>query len=803
MHDSARWLIEISGTVQGVGFRPFVYRTALSLDLTGRVRNTMKGVAIEVQGRAAMLERFVEKLRNDRPTLAHIGQLRRTEIDPVQESSFVIESSEAGAPSPRPSIPPDIATCEDCLDELMSREDRRYRYPFTNCTNCGPRYTIIEGFPYDRPKTSMKEFDLCPDCAAEYRDPANRRFHAQPNACPKCGPRLKLVEARDPSMIPSASSLADPIERTLEIIRGGGTAAIKGLGGFHLACDATNEKAVARLRRRKHRDMKPFAVMVRDLDAAKLICTVSDEEADMLTSPRRPIVLLKKRKGIPIAAPVAPGNKYLGVMLPYTPLHHLLFESDDKPLASYGINGCHSEGGTTEESLAVETTKARDPSPTAQDDKHIRGTELALVMTSANFSDEPIIKDDDEAFDRLAGIADTFLTHNRPIHMRTDDSVVRAAGGTALIMRRARGYVPSPIHLPFSGPRTLALGGDIKNAFCISNGNSAYLSQHIGDLANAETHEHFERTVEHLANLLNIKPEIVACDMHPEYFSSHYARRHGAVHRVQHHHAHIASCMAEHGLNNEPVLGIALDGSGYGTDGTIWGGEVLRADYRDFERVACIKPIAQPGGAAAAREPWRMALSYLLAAGIWDPDSTGLNNVSEHERRLVAEAIEKDVNCPPTSSCGRLFDAVAALCGIATHNAYEGHAAMMLEQAAADSCDEAYPFSVDAGEGGRLEIDFAPAIRGIARDIAGANDTAAISTAFHDTVARAFARTSSLIGGNEPIVLTGGCMQNMLLLKGLTKYLEEQGRKVYTHRLVPPNDGGLALGQAATAMLCV
>ena len=756
-----RWHIQIGGTVQGVGFRPFVYRTAVDLGLVGLVRNTSKGVSIEAQGEETKLKSFTDALRNQLPPLAEIRSLSHESMTPSDDSSFVIETSATGTHEVNPSISPDIATCDDCLNELLSEDDRRHGYAFTNCTNCGPRYTIIEGFPYDRPLTSMKNFEMCPACNKEYNNPANRRFHAQPNACAECGPQLNM-------------SIPD----TLNFLHDGKIVAIKGLGGYHLACDATNNKAVQMLRERKQRNMKPFAIMVRDLEAARAICMISDDEAKLLTSPRRPIVLLTKKEGTPIADSVAPGNNCLGIMLPYTPLHHLLFES-------------------------------RAPSPEPR----------VFVMTSANFSEEPIIADDDEAKQRLSSIADAFLTHDRPIHMRTDDSVVRPVENETIVIRRARGYVPQSIELPFEGPSVLATGGDIKNVFCLTEGKNAYLSQHIGDLENAETHTHFERTIEHLCSLLKIKPEIVACDLHPDYFSSGFARSspftlHSSLFtEVQHHHAHIASCMAENGIPNQKVIGIALDGVGYGPDGTIWGGEILRADYADYERVGRFKPVPQPGGDRAAKETWRMAISY----GTRDSElgtriAKLLTNVSAQEKQLVLEAIEKDINCPLTSSCGRLFDAVAAITGCATNNAYEGQGAMILEHAASPDVTEAYPFEISLPKktstspnpslqrrGTISEIDFTRMIKAIAEDVTNNVDVSVISARFHNAIIVALVRMVESVQNGEPVVLSGGCFQNAYLLTNLTNALEARGKTVYTHRLIPPNDGGLALGQAVIA----
>jgi len=751
MANSKRWLIQITGTVQGVGFRPFVYRKASELGLTGYVCNTAEGVSIEAQGTSEKLSLFIAKLENDAPPLAHILNVEKKSIKPVHDDGFAIQLSTEADHDLRPAIAPDIATCDECLNELDSEKDRRHNYPFINCTDCGPRYTIIEGFPYDRPKTSMKIFDMCPECNAEYGSPMNRRFHAQPNACPKCGPMLKTVLSPGTSQARWYTKEHDPLMQTFLCLRAGGIVAIKGLGGFHLACDAKNDEAVKRLRSRKHRDQKPFAIMVRDLDSAKMICHISDDEAKILISPRRPIILLRKKENNGIAQSVAPGNKMLGVMLPYTPLHHLLFKN----------------------------------SP-------------VLVMTSANFSDEPIIKDEEEARKKLDSIADLFLTHNRPIYMRTDDSVVRVIDGAPMIMRRARGYVPSPLTLPSLAPQILALGSDIKNAFCLTKGMDAYLSQHIGDLENPETHEHFEKTIDHLIKLLKINPEIIAYDMHPNYFSSQYGRRHSAAHiEIQHHHAHITSCMAEHGLPNEKVIGIALDGAGFGPDGTIWGGEILRADYTGFERLARLKPVPQPGGDTAAREIWRMACAYLEIDEAEKLVSLGI--MPDNEIPLVYQSMAKRINSPLTSSLGRLFDAVSAITGLSSLNSFEGQAAMMLEQCADESIKDHYSFTLEQSDKKILEIDFKPAIKAIVEDVCGTESRSTISTRFHNTVVNAIADAVKRIGGNERVVLSGGCMQNARLLAGLVRALESVGRRVYSHRLVPPNDGGLGLGQAAIA----
>jgi hydrogenase maturation protein HypF len=650
-------------------------------------------------------------------------------------------------------ISPDVAVCNDCLAEMFDPTDRRFRYPFINCTNCGPRYTIIDDIPYDRPKTSMRHFAMCAACRAEYEDPLNRRFHAQPNACPVCGPQVALWDnRRDPI------GAEDPIRQAAELIRQGRILAVKGLGGYHLAVDAAQPAAVARLRRRKLREEKPFAVMSPDLAAIRGYALVGPEEEALLASIQRPIALLPKAGSLALAEAVAPGNRFVGAMLPYTPLHHLLL----------------AEGFA------------------------------ALVMTSGNLSEEPIAIDNEEAFGRLAGIADYFLTHNREIYLRSDDSVLRRAAGGTRFLRRSRGYVPVPVFLKQPLPPVLACGAELKNTVCLTKGNQAFLSQHIGDLENLATYEFFQQTIAHMQRILAVHPELIACDLHPDYLSTRWAQEQtGApVVAVQHHHAHIASAMAEHRIEG-PVIGLACDGTGFGPDGTVWGGEVLAADEGGFERVAHIAYVAMPGSAAAIKEPWRMAVSYLHDAygDAWpELDLPLLSAAGEGKTRIVREMIVRRVNSPLTSSLGRLFDGVAALAGLRGRVTYEGQAAMELEMAAADETLEAYEFAWEGSD--PIRILPAPIIRGIVEDLAGRTPRPIVSARFHNTVVQVFTEVCTRIGrerGLNRIVLSGGVFQNVRLLAGLTLALEARGFEVFSHRRVPTNDGGIALGQAVAA----
>ncbi len=752
-----RRTIQISGQVQGVGFRPFVYRLAVAHRLSGFVRNDGAGVTIEIQGAPAALDDFLHALRQP-PPLARIDALGIRELTPHQmEPAFVIAASGAGAISA--DITPDTAVCGDCLAELFDPGNRRYRYPFANCTNCGPRYTITTALPYDRPNTSMAGFVLCRTCAREYHDPGDRRFHAQPNACPVCGPRLSLRDAAGAPV-----DVDDVIAAALERLRAGEIVAIKGLGGFHLVCDAQNAATVARLRQRKQRDAKPFAVMAANL--ASLACWVEGDAADwrLLESPQRPIVLLRQNLDREQPLPgIAPGLVHLGVMLPYTPLHYLLFhEAAGRPAG---------------------TSWLTQPQP------------LLLIMTSANPGGEPLVIDDDEATQRLQGIADGFVAHNRAILARCEDSVVTEH----VFIRRARGHTPQAIRLPQAGPSTLALGGYLKNTLCLTRDDRAYLSPHIGSLDNAATCRALEETMTHLRNILRIVPERVARDLHPDFPSSRLAATYAAEQdlpciAVQHHHAHIAAVAAEHGLR-EPVLGLALDGVGLGTDGGLWGGELLRVDGANFERLGHLRPLPLPGGDRAAREPWRLAVAVLHLLG----------RNAEIGRRFGARAtviqhmLERRINTPETSSAGRLFDAAAALLGVREANDYEGQAAMELEALAHRHGPER-----PLAEGFILRDDGVLDLLPLLAALAGGMEPGQGAAWFHATLALALSEWLGWANdqsGLKQVALGGGCFLNRLLSAQLQTRLEATGWQVLTARQAPPNDGGLSLGQAWVAIL--
>jgi hydrogenase maturation protein HypF len=730
-----RKLIRIRGTVQGVGFRPFVSNLAKRLEISGFVRNTEAGVEIEAEG--AAVERFMAELRSGAPPLARIAEMDVTDLKLRNEPGFEIRES-APKVGDFALVPPDIATCADCLRDLTQPGNRRYHYPFTNCTNCGPRYTIIRDVPYDRAATTMAGFRLCPACEAEYGDASDRRFHAQPNACPVCGPQISA-----------------PLAAVQDWLRNGQVVAIKGLGGYHLACDAANGAAVRRLRERKRRGDKPFALMVRDLAEAERLCSVGPAARELLTGPRRPIVLLRRRAGQAEDLPyVAPQNPDLGVMLPYTPLHHLLFE----------------------------------------------GAEFrALVMTSGNLSEEPIVSREED-LPRLSGLAGRFLTHNRLIRTAVDDSVVRIFRERPMVLRRSRGFAPAPIDLGRPVPDMVAAGGELKNTFCLATGHCAILSQHIGDLENYETLVFFRETLDHMRRFFRVKPEAVAHDLHPAYLSTRAAREMELpLIGVQHHHAHAASCMAEHRLEGR-VIGAAFDGTGYGTDGAIWGGEVLVCDYTGFERRYHLRYVPLAGGDAGAREPWRSALAYLRDAGLSAADAPMLEAVDERRLRLVERMLERRVQTVDTSSCGRLFDAVSALLGVCLENRYEAEAAMELEAEAA-----AAPATAEGSFGfelGAEEIDLRQTIRELIAARRGGQTVARVSARFHNTVAGAIAAACARVRASEGlsrVCLSGGSFQNMRLLEGTVAQLERAGFEVFWHSEIPPNDGGLSLGQAAIA----
>jgi len=752
VHNEAK-RFEISGIVQGVGFRPFVYQLAHRYDLKGEVANTSAGVTIHIEGEGKNLESFRRDLVADRPPLAQITDISVRSAAFGGFSDFSIVKSKGGA---RRStlISPDVSVCGDCIKELTDPTDRRFEYPFTNCTNCGPRYTIIDDIPYDRPGTSMKHFKMCAACQAEYDNPLDRRFHAQPNACGACGPHVSLVDNQGKSV-----ETSDPIGRTSELLRQGFIVAVKGLGGFHLVVDSENEEAVGRLRERKGREEKPFALMSPDPDRVRSYARVDAHEMALLTSIQRPIVLLKKREPNAIAAAVSPRNRYFGVMLPYTPLHHLLL----------------GKGHT------------------------------ALVMTSGNISEEPICIDNDEAFGRLGAIADYFLVHNRDIYLRSDDSIVRRSAGSLRLVRRSRGYVPVPVFLHRKLPPVVACGAELKNTVCLTTENRAFLSQHIGDLENLETYNFLKLTVEHLQRILDIRPEVIACDLHPDYMSTRYAGERADIEKiqVQHHHAHIVSCMAENRIDG-PVIGLAFDGTGYGTDGNIWGGEVLIAEATHFTRAAHLDYVAMPGSAAAVREPWRMAVSYLYAAfgdSFSDLDLPVIESIGREKIHTIRQMIVKHVNAPLTSSLGRLFDGVAAITGIRNRVFYEGQAAMEMEMAVREPADAVYDFEWNTESDVHI-ISPLPIIRGVVEDMEKRVPVAVISARFHATLIGLFAEICDGIRketGLDRVALSGGSFQNEILLSGMVEALEKIKIKVFTHTLVPANDGGISLGQAVAA----
>jgi len=745
---TARKQIRIRGIVQGIGFRPFVYRLAHRFQLHGHVRNTSEGVLVEVEGAPHTIEQFLAGVAGEYPRFAQIDETLVTDLEPTGETGFAVRES-IGKQAQFALVSPDLATCEDCRRDVSDPRNRRYRYPFTNCTNCGPRYTIIRDIPYDRPVTTMAPFRMCAACQAEYDDPADRRFHAQPNACPACGPSLTL----DPPAGPAAGFLREARRR----LASGDVLAIKGLGGFQLTCDAENDAAVQLLRRRKRRSDKPFALMAPNVEAIERFCQVSEADRNALESVQRPIVILPRRADARISAAVAPDNNTLGVMLPYTPLHHLLFADSVR----------------------------------------------ALVMTSGNLSEEPIVTDNDEARVRLAPVADSFLLHNRDIYMRVDDSVVRHLEGRTRVLRRARGYAPFPVDLGMELPEVLACGGELKNTFCLTKGRYALLSQHIGDLENYETLEFFRETLEQMKKLFRVEPRVVAYDLHPDYLSTRFARELPRVDRigVQHHHAHIAACMAENHLRDR-VIGVAFDGTGYGTDGQIWGGEFLLADLTAFERRAHFRYVPLPGGDQAIREPWRVALSYLIdtfgGRQAW-PDLPWFDAIQPKKLDLTETIIRRRVNTVQTSSCGRLFDAVASILGLRHQVNFEGQAAIQLEMIAEPGREDCYPFEIESGE--PWQVDMRPAIREIAADVRRCAP-AAISARFHNTIAAVIVEVCRRLRAAEKrnrVCLSGGAFQNAYLLTRAATGLRNGGFEVFLHSAVPPNDGGLSLGQALIA----
>jgi hydrogenase maturation protein HypF len=744
--------LEVNGVVQGVGFRPFVFQLAEHYGLKGEVANTSSGVSIHIEGDPEKVASFETDLAAKSPPLAYIVEIS-TQTDTVKNhSDFAIVKSK-GHSEMSTLISPDVSVCEDCLAELLDPGDRRYHYPFINCTNCGPRYTIIDDIPYDRPKTSMRCFQMCPSCQAEYDNPNHRRFHAQPNACADCGPHVSLYDNRRNEI-----SAENPIAKAAELLKKGYILALKGLGGYHLAVDASNTEAVLRLRSRKMREEKPFAVMSYDIERIRRYARIDAADEKLLASIQRPIVLLRKKEPNFISEEVAPFNKYFGVMLPYTPLHYLLLRHDFS----------------------------------------------ALVMTSGNLSEEPIAIDNEDAFERLVGIADYLLIHNRDIFLRSDDSIVRHIAGAKRFIRRSRGYVPIPIFLKNEVPSILACGAEIKNVICLTKQDKAFLSQHIGDLENVATYDFFKLTVDHLKRILDAAPEMMACDMHPNYLSTRYAQEQQALPavQVQHHHAHIVSCMAEHKLDG-PVIGLSLDGTGYGTDGAVWGGEILLAEAHNFRRAGHFAYVSMPGSTAAIKEPWRMAISYLDDAfgdEFWYLDIPAIRTIESEKVGIIREMISKGVNSPPTSSLGRLFDGVAAICGIRKRVNFEGQAAMELEMLTRETSASRYDYEWEAGD--VLRIPTGPIIRGVVTDIQKKVPVAEIGAKFHRTLICLFADLCKVLrkdSGLNRVVLSGGCFQNATLLSGLIQALSEEKFEVFAHEQVPANDGGIALGQAVVA----
>lgn len=807
--------LRITGVVQGVGFRPFVYGLAMRLGVAGFVGNDGAGVFMEVEGPTATLDAFQADLTTETPPLAYIEQITVTARSPIGEQRFVIVESHPDT-AKRTFISPDVALCNDCLRELLDPNDRRYRYPFINCTNCGPRFTIIQKLPYDRPVTTMAGFAMCPACRHEYEDPLDRRFHAQPIACPDCGPQVEFVvnhsnsegsgqwtvdsgtvDSHQSSVVSHQSSVVAEaaIVATQAMLTAGQIVAIKGLGGFHLACDATNDDALRQLRERKGRVDKPFAVMVADIDMARQIAEIDDDELALLTSRERPIVLLRQRTDSPLSALVAPGNHMVGLMLPYTPLHHLLFHSAIPAGPTLTID--HSQ-------LTVDYSLP------------------PLVMTSGNYSNEPIVTANDDALTKLAPLADGFLLHNRDIHVPCDDSVIRLYARQELPIRRSRGYAPFPVKLPRAVKPTLAVGGELKNTFCLGADHAAFLSQHIGDMETLETLRAFEQSVAHFQKIFEIRPELIVCDRHPNYLSSRWAREQvdsaqldraqldrarldrAQLVEVQHHHAHLAALMAEHGWDgSEPVIGFCFDGTGYGDDGAIWGGEVMIADYAGFQRRSHLRYIPLPGGDGAVKHPCRTALAHLWAAGIpWMEGLAPVAALTSIERNVLRQQLARNFHTVPTSSMGRLFDAIAALAGVRQHVSYEAQGAIELEALSVDATHvpgHHYAFAI-AEDGSTF--DATPLLHTVVTDLLAGLSVAQIGLRFHYAVADLVVQLSELIrneGYTGPVALSGGVFQNVLLLQITVERLHSAGFHVLTHRLVPPNDGGLALGQLLVA----
>ena len=751
-----RLRVEIGGAVQGVGFRPFVYRLARELGLAGWVNNSGRGVTVEVEGTEETLGTFLLRLEEEKPPRASIQSLEPVFLDRVGYDRFEIRESEEGGEK-RALVLPDIATCGDCLREIFDPEDRRYRYPFTNCTNCGPRYSIIEALPYDRPHTTMKRFALCAACRAEYGDPEDRRFHAQPNACPACGPHLELWDGDGRLLHDRDEGLAAAAEE----IRRGAVVAIKGLGGFHLMVDACSDEGVGRLRAAKNREEKPLALMYPSLEMVQSHCELSPAEVRLLGAPEAPIALLKRRDADgALARGVAPGNPYLGVMLPYTPLHHLLLAELGKP----------------------------------------------VVATSGNRADEPICTDEGEALRRLGGIADRFLVHDRPIRRHVDDSIARVIAGRELVLRRGRGYAPLPVHLTAEGADVVAVGAHLKNAVALAVGREAFVSQHIGDLETVEAHDAFRTVGADLQRLYEASPQVVACDLHPDYLSSRFAAHlesESGLRRVevQHHFAHVLSCMAENRLVGE-VLGIAWDGTGYGTDRTVWGGEFLLATEASFRRVAHLRTFRLPGGDRAVKEPRRSGLGLLfeifgeeLLARI---DLEPVRAFAATELKVIGQMLRRSLNAPLTSSAGRLFDAVASMVGLRQQIRFEGQGAMELEFVLEEGVEEGYEVVLREGSGESAVVDWEPMVRQILEELEKGVPVGRIAARFHNGLVEGMVAVAGQVG-QERVLLTGGCMQNRYLTERAVRRLQEEGFRPYWHQRVPPNDGGIALGQVVAA----
>lgn len=746
--------IKINGVVQGVGFRPFVYNLAKELSLKGYVLNDTQGVEIEVEGRKSDLDKFVLKIKNDPPPQSRIEQIKVKRISLRGYRNFVIKESEE-KDTKTVLVSPDLATCGKCLDELFDPQDRRFGYPFLNCTNCGPRLTIIQDVPYDRDETTMSVFKMCPDCNREYHDPGNRRFHAQPNACPVCGPKLLLMDRKK-----NLLNTIDPVVSSIELLKKGYILAIKGIGGYHLACDATNKDAVSKLRKRKYREDKPFAMMAFDLKTVQRFCYVNPFEKKLLSSVPHPILLLKKKNVNLIAPEVAPLQKNWGVMLPYSPLHHLLLAKSN----------------------------------------------LILVMTSGNQSDEPIAFQNEDASQRLNNIADYFLFHNREIYRRCDDSVTRVFEGEEMILRRARGYVPQPLKVDLGFRKhILASGAQLKNTFCLARDNFAFLSTHIGDLENFETLDFYVKEIERFKKLCSVKPEIIAYDLHPEYLSTKYAISLPNVKKIpiQHHHAHIVSCMAENKISQK-VIGVAFDGTGYGEDGCVWGGEFLLSSLGDYQRAAHFKYVPMPGGKIAIKQPWRMAGSYLYSChgeDFLNLDLEFVKRLDKDKWKTIKKMLDQKVNIFLTSSVGRLFDCVSVLLNWRERTNYEGQPAVELEFWADENIKEKYGFEI-IKNGDILIVHPDSIIRGVVKDLMKKEKKPKIAAKFHNTVAFIINEVCLRLRREHnlnSVCLSGGVFQNMFLLNRTYELLTENDFKIYTHHQVPPNDGGISLGQAVIA----